>query len=138
MANWVRDLLWGIFFLVVMTGLLAGLQVIVSFMYRGSRAILGFERDTNRYLAGTACVILGAVLGGLSLGIRPRPMPSGPLPPLLVLLIIPTAVGLLTRAWGRYRRRRMNVSSQLDAFVYGFLFSLTFGLVRFLSLTPNW
>jgi uncharacterized membrane protein len=138
MVNWLKDILGSVIFIIYMSCLLAGVQVIASLMLAGTRAVLGLELGIQRVLAGGGCVLLGAVLGGLSLGVYMHPAAPIPVRLLVNLVVIPAAVGLSAQTWGRFRRWRQRATSQIDTFAYGFLFALTFGVVRILFQIPSW
>ena len=132
MGTWFWDALGHILFFVYMTGLQAGLSLIVGLTFIGGRAILGVDREPHPILAGIGCVILGAAAGAVSFSLHPRPFVSNSILQVAYLVAVPVFAGLLVGAWGQYRRRRQKLTSQLDTFTYGFLFSFAFGLVRFL------
>ncbi len=73
MASWLKDILGSVIFFLSVTSLWAGFRVIASQILVGIRTVLGLELGIQRILAGGGCVILGAVLGGLSLEISSLP-----------------------------------------------------------------
>jgi hypothetical protein len=138
MANWLKDILGSVIFFIYVTSLWAGFRVIASLMLVGIRAVLGLELGIQRVLAGGGCVILGAVLGGLSLGVYMHPVAPTAVRLIVDLVLVPAAVGVSAQTWGRFRRRRQKAPSPLDTFAYGFLFAASFGLVRVLFQIPSW
>jgi len=73
MASWLKDILGSVIFFLSMTSLWAGFRVIAGQILVGIRTVLGRELGIQRVLAGGRCLILGAVLGGLSLEISSLP-----------------------------------------------------------------
>lgn len=90
-----------------------------------------FRKPPNPWLAALGYVIFGAVLGALSLLVLAHHLtPEGPLR-WLNLLLTPVAVGGLMVAMGAWRARRGDPLLHINHFFYGFLFALSWALVRF-------
>lgn len=89
-----------------------------------------FRRPPNSWLAGFGYAILGAIVGGLSLLILPMHLAGEGLR-LANLLLTPIAVGLLMSAIGARRARNGQSVLRIDRFAWGYLFALSFALIRY-------
>lgn len=89
-----------------------------------------FRRQPDPRLAALAYACFGGVLGGASLLLVPVHLVSPPWR-LANLIVTPLALGLLMGLIGRWRQRRGQEVLRLDRFAYGYLFALTFALLRF-------
>jgi hypothetical protein len=89
------------------------------------------RRNWNPYLAAIGYLVLGAVLGGVSLCLWPqRVFQSGTIPGLSIVLS-PLAGGAAMHAWGRFRRSRGHDPTNLATFLGGAAFALGCAVVRF-------
>lgn len=96
----------------------------------GLRDALG-RRNRSPSLAAMGYLILGALVGGLSLWLWPqRLLRSGPVPG-LSLLLSPVAGGAAMEAWGRYRRGGGHATTNLATFLGGAAFALGYAMARF-------
>ena len=89
-----------------------------------------FRRPPNPWLAALGYLLIGAVLGGLSLLV----FPSNLVPPpwrAVNLVVTPLAVGGLMALMGAWRVRQGPSAWRIDRFAYGYLFALALALVRF-------
>lgn len=89
-----------------------------------------FRRRPNPWLAMLGAVLLGAILGGLSLLVFPHLLVAARLR-LVNLMVTPIASGILLGLVAFWRRGRDDAAPPFDRAVYGFLFALAFGLVRY-------
>lgn len=89
-----------------------------------------FRRSPNPWLASLGFLLFGALLGGLSLLVfNAHFLPAEYR--LLNLILTPLAVGASMAALGAWRARRGDPVLRIDRFAYGYLFALSFGIVRF-------
>jgi hypothetical protein len=90
-----------------------------------------FKRPPNPWVAALGYLILGAILGALTLVIMPdHLMPVG-MWRVLNLLLSPILLGLIMAAIGTWRLRRKQTVFRIDKFSYGYLFALALAMVRF-------
>ena len=89
-----------------------------------------FRKTPNPWLATLGYVLLGSVLGGLSLLVFPLHLVGGGLRE-ANLVITPIAAGLLMCLMGVWRARRDQPVLRIDRFAYGYVFALSIALVRF-------
>ena len=89
-----------------------------------------FRKTPNPWLATLGYVLLGSVLGGLSLLVFPLHLVGGGLR-VVNLLITPIAAGLLMCLMGVWRARRDQPVLRIDRFAYGYVFALSLALIRF-------
>ena len=85
----------------------------------------------NPVIAGLGYLLIGLILGGVSLLIFPRSFVRSETFHGISLLITPVVSGLAMGALGRWREGRGETVLRIDSFVYGFLFALAMALVRF-------
>ena len=91
-----------------------------------------FRRPPNPWLAALGYAIFGAILGGVSVLVFPHHFVPPPWR-VLNLLLTPLLVGVFMAGMGAWRARRGQPTLLIDRFMYGYLFALPFGLVRFLA-----
>lgn len=88
-------------------------------------------RERNPFFSALGYVLLGAILGALSLLIFPDYL----VPPAwrtANLVLTPVAVGFGMVLTGKLRARRQQAVPRIDRFVFGYLFAFSLGLVRYL------
>jgi hypothetical protein len=90
-----------------------------------------FRKPPNPWLAAIGYTIFGAVLGGISVWIVPHHMVAGVAWRWVNLLVTPIAVGLCMSWLGAWRSKRGQEVFRIGRFSYGYLFALSFALVRF-------
>jgi hypothetical protein len=90
-----------------------------------------FRRTPNPWLAAIGYAIIGAVLGGLSLLALPVHLTPAGVARIANLLLTPIAVGGCMVALGAWRANRGERLLRIDRFSYGYLFALSFAIVRF-------
>jgi hypothetical protein len=110
-------------------------QIITEILWEsGSAAYKATYERRNRHIvvAALGYFVAGAALGGLSLLFWPnRFFQPGPIPG-LSLILSPLCVGSTMHAWGKLRRKRGRVTTNLATFTGGAAFALGTALVRFL------
>jgi hypothetical protein len=89
------------------------------------------RRKRSPWLAATGYAVFGAAFGGLSLLVLPSHLVVNHLGQVANLLLAPVAAGLAMAILGAWRARRGQDALRIDSFSYGYLFALTFALVRF-------
>jgi hypothetical protein len=86
---------------------------------------------TNPIRAVIAYLVLGAVVGAISLWLVPHHLIESHAGRIINLAITPVAAGGLMVLLGRWRRRRDQSVILLDRFGYGVVFAFSMALVRF-------
>ncbi len=89
-----------------------------------------FKRTPSPWLAALGYLLLGAVLGGVSLLVFPHYLVPPPWR-LVNLFVTPFAVGGLMVLMGHWRARRGDEVLRINRFVYGFLFAAALAAVRY-------
>jgi hypothetical protein len=90
-----------------------------------------FRKPPNPWLAALGYMIFGAVFGGLSLLVVSSHFVPQPWR-ILNLILTPIAVGGMMSLMGSWRARRGDALVRIDRFTYGYLFALSFALIRFI------
>jgi hypothetical protein len=90
-----------------------------------------FRRRPNVWVALLGYLLLGALVGALSLWIFPIQLTRDGWPRLLNLVVTPVIAGFAMALIGRWRARRGDPVLRIDRFACGYLFALTVALVRF-------
>ncbi len=109
------------------------LQVVVESLVELGFHSLGetMRRPRNPWLAALGFVLMGFLIGGLSLLVFPENFVPEEWR-LLNLAVTPILAGFLMSLIGAWRTRRGDNRMRIDRFGYGFLFAFAFGLIRFL------
>lgn len=87
--------------------------------------------DADPIEAGFLYLVLGAVLGGLSLLLFPDSFIRSEVLKLLNLIVTPIVLGLAMALIGTYRVKRAKDTIRIETFLFGFLFALGLALIRF-------
>jgi hypothetical protein len=90
-----------------------------------------FRRKPNAWLAVLGHVLLGTLLGAISLCAFPNHLTRDGWPRLLNLVFTPVLAGLAMALLGRWRARRGDPVLRIDQFAYGYLFALAVAVVRY-------
>ena len=90
-----------------------------------------FRKQPNAWLAVPGYLMLGALLGGLSLWAFPHHFTRDGWPRWVNLLFTPVLAGLVMTLLGRWRAQRGDTVLRIDRFAYGYLFALAVAVVRF-------
>ncbi|MFZ6748851.1 hypothetical protein [Undibacterium sp. Ren11W] len=108
------------------------LQVIVeAFIEIGFHSFAEpLRRPPNPWLAAIALILLGAILGGLSLLVFPNNLVPQAWR-VFNLIATPIAVGAAMTIIGAWRASSGQSLLRIDRFSYGYLFALSIALVRF-------
>ena len=106
-------------------------EALLELVLAALQKALGRE-NRNPLVATLGYLVLGGIMGGLSLWMWPqRFLQPGPVPG-LSLLISPIAGALAMEAWGRFRQRHDHATTNLATFYGGGAFALGMALVRFI------
>ncbi|MEO3715421.1 hypothetical protein [Roseateles flavus] len=98
----------------------------------GGRALLApFRAEPSPWVSCSGYLLLGALLGGLSLWLVPHQLVQQPSLRVLNLLLTPFAVGATMGWMGQWRAKRGLRVLRMDRFAYGYLMALSLGLVRY-------
>jgi hypothetical protein len=99
----------------------------------GTHAIRGRHktRPIHPIMASIGYVILGSILGAVSLWLVPQSLIQHPFGRWLNLILTPVLVGICMVMLGRWREKRGQETIRLDRFGCAFLFALAMALVRF-------
>ena len=89
-----------------------------------------FRKRPHPALAATSYLIFGLAAGGVSLLFAPHAFGQGSWR-LVNLLVAPIVVGLAMAGLGAWRAKRGQDLVRLDRFMYGYLFAVSFAIVRF-------
>ena len=90
-----------------------------------------FRKQPSPWLAAVGYAIFGTVIGGLSLLVFPHFLMANKSLRLANAVLSPIAAGLSMAAMGAWRARRGQTVLRVDKFSYGYVFALSWGLVRF-------
>ena len=112
-------------------GLQLVLEILAEFGVRSLVEPFRSESSRNPIWATFGYAIFGAVAGGLSLLIFPRHFLQSTGPQVLNLILTPIGAGLSMMLIGAWRKSRHQELIQLDRFLYGAVFALGMGLIRF-------
>ncbi|GAA5166518.1 hypothetical protein [Viridibacterium curvum] len=89
-----------------------------------------FRRAPDPWLAALGYTLFGTILGGISLLVFPDNLVPDAWR-LANLIVTPIAAGGLMALMGAWRERRGQSVLMIDKFSYGYLFALSFALIRF-------
>lgn len=89
------------------------------------------RRRPNPWLAAIGYALFGLIAGILSLAMLDYHLIGNKPAQILNLVVTPLAVGLAMAQIGAWRERRGDSVPRIDRFAYGYLFALTFAIVRF-------
>lgn len=90
----------------------------------------GARAEPSPWLLVVGYVLLGGVVGGLSLLVLPHSLLHGSTARLVGLLLTPVASGLAMSLIGAWRQRRGQQTLAMDRFAYGYLCALVVALIR--------
>lgn len=125
------EILAEIFLFVVQLVLEVFAEALLELGLSGLKQALG-RANRNPLLAAIGYLILGGVVGGISIWLWPqRLLRSAPVPG-LGLLLSPLAGGAAMEAWGRFRRSGGHATTNLATFLGGAVFALGYAMVRFI------
>jgi hypothetical protein len=94
----------------------------------------GREARTNAPLAAVGALLLGGIVGGISVLIFPSPFVKAPRIPGASLVLAPLIAGFAIHLFGRLRRRQGTTPTFLGTFAGGAVFAFAVALIRLVSL----
>ncbi|MDL5030762.1 hypothetical protein QRD43_02495 [Pelomonas sp. APW6] len=98
----------------------------------GGRVLLApFRGEPSPWVSSLGYLVLGAILGGLSLWLMPHSFLHQPALRGLNLLVTPFAVGATMGWMGQWRAKKGLRVLRMDRFAHGYLMALSLGLVRY-------
>jgi hypothetical protein len=107
-----------------------GVEIALELGLAGIKEALGRE-NRNPVLAAVGYLTFGVILGLASMSILPRRLfGPGPIPG-VSLVVGPVIAGAVMATWGRIRRSRGHVTTNLATFLGGAAFALGIAIVRF-------
>ena len=90
-----------------------------------------FRKPPNPWIAAIGYALFGAIFGGLSLLVISQYIVSGSNGRIVNLIATPILAGLCMSLLGRWRSKRGQALIRIDRFSYGYLFAMSFALIRF-------
>jgi hypothetical protein len=90
-----------------------------------------FRKRQNPWVAAFGYLLLGAILGALTLWVFPSYMVKMPALRWVNLALTPVIVGGCMSLLGSWRTKRGQFVMRIDSFSYGYLFALSAALVRY-------
>jgi hypothetical protein len=90
-----------------------------------------FRKPPNPWIAAIGYALFGAIFGGLSLLVISHYIVSGSTGRIVNLIATPVLAGLCMSLLGHWRSKRGQTLIRIDRFSYGYLFALSFALIRF-------
>jgi hypothetical protein len=109
------------------------LQFVVEMLFElGLHALAEpFQRKPNPLVAALGYVLIGCVLGALTLLVFPTYMVRIPILRWVNLVLTPVLVGIAMVLVGMWRQQHDQLVLRINRFSYGFLFAFSVALVRF-------
>jgi len=107
------------------------LQLIIELIANFGIHAFNFEKRPHPVVASIGYLLLGAVLGAISLFMFKDSFIQGDTMQLVNLFATPVLVGLIMSAIGKVRESRDKEVVRLEKFAYGFLFAFGLALVRY-------
>lgn len=104
-------------------------EIILELGLSGLKEAFGRE-NRSPILATLGYLLLGAIVGGLSILLWPMRIIGSSTIPGISLVAGPLAGGAAMEAWGRWRRKRGHDTTNLATFYGGGAFALAFAIVR--------
>jgi len=129
MLEFIFELVFEFFGEVILQIIFEALAEVGLHLFRSAR---GPRRRANPVLAAFGYVLLGGIVGAISLVIFPNSIMRTQNGRIVTLLLAPVASGLAMSILGAWRERRGQQVLGLDRFAYGYVFALAMSGVRFL------
>lgn len=109
------------------------IQAVLEFLAEiGSRFLEGrLKRPRNPLYATVGFIIVGAIVGGVSLLILPFSLIDEPFFRNINLFLTPVLLGFMMTLIGKLRQKKGQDLVRIDRFGYAFAFAFAMGLVRF-------
>ena len=106
-------------------------EILAELGIRSISNALGFEKPKNPFLAAFGYIILASISAGISLYFFSIHYVKRSELRLINLIISPLLVGGLMGVRGRFLVKKQKEPIRIDSFFYGYLFAITFALIRF-------
>ena len=90
-----------------------------------------FRRQPNIWVAALGYLLLGGIVGALSVWLVPQHLTRDGWPRLVNLVVTPVLAGFAMTLMGLWRARRGDPVLRIDRFACGYLFALTVAVVRY-------
>ncbi|MDR7269572.1 hypothetical protein J2X20_002201 [Pelomonas saccharophila] len=90
-----------------------------------------FRKEPNIWVAVLGYLLLGGIVGALSLWLMPQHLTRDGWPRLINLVVTPVIAGFAMTLMGLWRARRGDPVLRIDRFACGYLFALTLAVVRY-------
>lgn len=129
--EFVFELVWSIVGELVIQ-IVAQLSIELGFHSVGE--ILVEKKDRNPYIAFIGYIVLGVIIGGISLGLYPELLIDSPKLALANLILTPILLGLLMAIIGFVLNKKGKRRLRLESFSYGYVFAFSIGLIRYVVL----
>lgn len=107
------------------------LELLAEFGIRGVSNVLGIEKPRRPLFAFAGYILLAAIAATFSLFIFEEHFFQVRHFQIMNLIVTPVLVGLLMKLRGRILEKHNKKVIRIDSFWYGYVFALTFALVRF-------
>lgn len=105
---------------------------IAELLVRGIGIVLGDKKPTQNGLTFFAYIGLGILFGGISLAMKREHFIIDPTLRIMNLIFTPVFIGLIMSWRGKSLKKKEAKTIKLDSFTYGFIFSFTIALIRYL------
>ncbi len=90
-----------------------------------------FRKQPNIWVAVLGYVLLGGIVGAVSVWLMPQHLTRDGWPRLVNLVVTPVLAGFAMTLIGLWRARRGDPVLRIDRFACGYLFALTVAVVRY-------
>lgn len=108
------------------------LELLAELGIRSVGHTLGIKKFESPLFAVIGYLVLAAILGFISINTHPAHFIKSPTWRIVNLIVTPITVGLLMGIRRKMLLAKEKIPIRLDSFSYGFFFSLTFALIRFI------
>ena len=107
-------------------------QILVELGFEGGAKYLRSSIRNNPIFGGIFYFSFGLILGGLSLLIFPEPIVKSPLIKMFNFVFSPVLIGFSLCFTNWILKGRKEEFFQLDKFIFGILFALSYSFIRFM------
>lgn len=111
-------------------------ELLAEFGIRSISSVFTNQKPVNKYFSFFGYVILAALLGYISIAIKPTPFLKNQSLQMVNLIVGPILIGIIMSLKGKMLTRSNKSPIRLDSFIYGFSFALTYSLTRYLCFKP--
>ena len=107
------------------------IQLLVEALFHLGLDVRKNQKENRPILAFFGYIVLGFFAGLISLLIFPELLIKSTSLVYTNLIISPLLIGVIMSLLGRYKRSKGKLLIKMDTFLYGYIFALSFALVRF-------